>query len=286
MTSIVRRKRLRQAIDLKNQGRLEEAENVLGALIAQDPGFAEAWIALGDVRLGRAEPRLAFEAFTIAAGYIQTAAEAHAALGRLATPGPGDPIRRRNFRQALLAEPSYPPAMTDLAALGDRAARRWFPVAVVSARRGEDPFRDLIRRGKFGIAIRLARIAAVVRPDLPATQQDLGVLVFRMEDIEGKAKHFKRVAALLPDHLDIQIAAVDALFQAEEFAGAEIHGRRALELDRASPLALFWLGRTLRYLGNFGEARAALTEARRRDESFALRIRVVEQGIHPVDFGD
>jgi tetratricopeptide (TPR) repeat protein len=286
MTGMLQRKRRRRAIDLKDQGRLEEAETILAALVASDPGFAEAWLELGNVRFDRAEGRLAFEAFTNAAGFIETAAEASTALGRLATPGPGDPIRRRNFRKALLAEPAHLPAMTDLAALGDGAARRWFPITAVSVERGESPFRELINRGKIGIAMPLARIAAVLRPGLPATQHDLGALAFRMENLEGKARHFKRAAVLLPNHLDAQIETVDALFQAEDFAGAEVYGRRALAIDRASPLALFWLGRILRYLGRFDEARSALDEARRRDERFALRIRVVEQGINPADFNN
>lgn len=286
MTGISRRKRLRQAIALKIQGRFDDAEKTLSALVAADPGFAEAWLALGDVRLSRSKARPAFEAFSRAAGFIETAAEASAALGRLGTPGPGDHIRRRNFRRALLVDPTHVPALTDLAALGNGAVTRWFAVTAVSVESDHDPFLELIKRGNLAPAIRLARIVAVIGPGRASTRRDLAAIVFRLEDLESRARHLERAAVLLPTRFDSHIEAVDALFQAEDLDGAERYARRSLEIDPTSALALFWLGRTQRRLGRFDAARATLAEALRRDETFALRIQVVEQGIGADDFAD
>lgn len=284
MTGIVQRKRLRQAIDLKNQGRLEGAEKMLSALVAAEPDFATAWLELGYVRLGRGEARPAYAAFARAAESADLAAEAYTALGRLATPGPGDHLRRGNFRKALLVTPSHVPALADLAALADGSVTRWFAVTAASVETGPDPFQDLIRRGNIAPATRLARIVGVVRPGLASVHRNLAVLAFRLEDQESNAAYLKWAATLLPSHLDVLVEATSALFQAEDLDGAERYARRALEIDPSSPLVLFWLGRILRRLGRLDEARARLADALRHDDGFALRIRVVEQGISLEDF--
>jgi tetratricopeptide (TPR) repeat protein len=286
MTGVLQRKRLRQAVDLTNQGRLDDAEKILDAVVLATPDFAEAWLQLATVRLARSEARLAYEAFTRAAGFASTAAEARTALGRLARPGAGDHLRDRNFRQALLIDPTYLPALTDLAALRGGVVTRWFALSAGSGQGDQDPFRELINRRNIGPAIRLAQIAAVMRPASASARRNLARLVFQLEDLEGRAKYLKQATLFPSPPLGDQIEAVDALFQAQDLVGAERYARRALETDPTSALALFWLGRTVRCLGRFDEARAALAEAERHDENFALRIRVVEQGINPADFHD
>ena len=283
---IVQRKRLRQAIALKNQGQLDNAEKILSALVAAMPTFPAAWLELGNVRLSRSEARLAFDAFARAAGFHETAAAAYLALGRLATPGPGDHIRDRNFCRALLVDPGLVPALTDLTDLRGGVATQWYAVAAVSVERAGDPFQELIKRGKPRPAIRLARIAAVSRPSLPATQRDLAALVFQLEDLESQGRYLERAAVLLPAQMDVQIEAIGALFQSEDVHAAERVVHRALEIDRDSALALFWLGRIQRYLGRFDAARETFAVAMRNDESFAARIQVVLQGVNPEDFTD
>jgi tetratricopeptide (TPR) repeat protein len=283
---IVQRKRLRQAIALKNQGQLDNAEKILSALVVAAPSFPEAWLELGNVRLSRSEARLAFDAFARAAGFLETAATAYLALGRLATPGPGDHIRDRNFRRALLVDPCLVPALTDLTDLRGGVVTGWYAAAAVSVERAGDPFQELIKRGKPRPAIRLARIAAMSRPGLPATQRDLAALVFQLEDLESQGKYLERATVLLPTQMDVQIEAVAALFQSEDVDGAERVIHRALKIDPDSALALFWLGRIQRYLGRFVAARATFAAALKNDESFAARIQVVVQGINPEDFTD
>jgi tetratricopeptide (TPR) repeat protein len=286
VTRIIQRKRLRQAIALKNQGRLEEAERVLAALVETNPELGGAWLELGNVRLGRSEARLAFEAFNRAAGFIDSAAEAHTALGRLATPGAGDHIRCRNFCQAVVLNPTCLPALTDLTELRGGATLNWFVIATVSNVEAKGPFQELIKRGKIEPSIQLARMAAVVRPDLTSTTLDLAALVFRLEDLEGKAKYLKRATVLRFAGLGTYIETVDALFQAEEFESARKYAQRALKIDPDNAQTLFWLGRTQRRLDRFDESRATFAETLRQDESFAQRIQVIEQGVNPADFQD
>ena len=286
MTGIVQGKRLRQAIALKDQGRLEDAEQMLVALVTADPNIFDAWLELGNVRLGRGEARLAFEAYDRASGFIETAAEAHTALGRLAMPGLGDHIRHRNFRQALLINPAYVPALADLTGFWRAVARRWFVIAAVTGTEGENPFNELIKRGRFNPAIQLARMALIIRPDLASMTADHANLVFRLENLDAKAKYLRQTAVLLPSRLDILIETTGALFQIEELDSAERYARRALDVDPNSALALFWLGRIQRHGGAFEAARETFAEAMRHDAGFDLRIQVVEQGINPTDFAN
>jgi tetratricopeptide (TPR) repeat protein len=286
MPGIVQRKRLRQAIALKDQGRLDDAEQILMALVAANPNGADAWLELGNVRLGRGEARLAFEAFDRAAGFLETAAEAHTALGRLATPGPGDHIRHRNFRQALLVGPSYVPALADLTGFWSAVARQWFVIAAAAGVGEQDPFNELVKRGKFNPAIQLARMALIVRPDRASMISALANLVFRLEDLEAKAKYLQQSSVLLPSRLDILVETAAALFQTEDLDGAERYVRRALDVDSNSAVALFWLGRIQRHGGAYEVASETFAEALRHDDGFALRIRVVEQGINPTDLAN
>lgn len=284
MTGIIQRKRLRQAIALKHEGRLEEAERILAAIVETSPEFGRAWLELGTVRLGRSKARLAFEAFNRAASFHDTAAEAHTALGRLATPGPGDRLRCRNFRQALALNPTFLPPLADLAELHGGAIVAWFVIAAAASLEVHNPFLELIKRGKIEPSVQLARMAAVTRPDQASTIRYLAALVFRLEDLEGNAKHLKRATVIHVADPATYIETVDALFQAEELETAEIYARRALKFDPEDAQALFWLGRILRSLGRFEESRTTFVEALRWDRTFEQRIQIVEQGVNLEDF--
>lgn len=287
MTGAVQRKRLRQASRLAAQGRREEAETQLNALVATTPDFPAAWLKLGHVRLAGDKPREAFEAYSRAATFIETAAEASARIGRLAKPGPADHLRARGFKIALLVDPTHAAAITDLADLQGGVLLSWFAVAVTSNEIEIDPFRELINRGWTGRAHRLAKIAAVTRPGSSTTQNGLANTAFRREDFEANARFLERAALCSPDNRDIQIAAIEAFFRTGAFERAEAHAMRALSIGDASPASpplLFWLGRIQRRLGRYADARARFAETLGADEDFRLSVDLVEQGVRPEDF--
>lgn len=284
MTGTLRRKRLRQASEMVALGRLEEAEERLVALVTPAPDFAVAWLELGRVRLARGKSLEAFEAFGKAAHFVQTAAEARMRLGRLARPGPGDHLRARNFKIALLVDPTHAAALTDLADLTGGKVLGWYAAAITSSDIDTDPLRELINRGWNERALRLAKIAAVTRPTPMKTQRWLASIVFRREDFEGNARFLKQAAVCSPGDFNAQIDAVDALFRIDAYDLAETYAERALMIDGAAAPALFWLGRIQRRLGRFSDARARFAETLRADENFGLRVNVVEQGVHPGDF--
>lgn len=284
MTGVLHRKRLRQALDLKSLGRLEDAETQLKTLTETAPDFSVAWLELARVRLDRGLAREAFETFNRAATFMETAADARLHLGRLARPGAGDHLRDRNFRMALAIDPALVPALADLSDLRAGRMISRFVVAAVSSSAATDPYRELINRGWTSRAVRLARAAAMTRPESVAVQRDLAELAFRVEDLDAKARHLKRAAVGLPKDAEAQIQAAEALFDAESFAEAEVHARRALAIGSAEAAALFWLGRIQRRLRCFDEAEETLARAVRSDPGFDLRVQIVRQGIHPGDF--
>lgn len=275
---------LDQAMQLAAHGRHEEAETKFEALVEAAPDLAAAWLELGKTRLARGKPREAFEAFGHAAGYLDTAAEARSRLGRLARPGPGDHLRERNFKIALLVDPRHCLALADLADLRAGPMLVRFALAFISTVAETDPFRELLNRGWIERALRLAKIASILAPDQAPRQRDLATMLFRLEDFDGNARHLKRAAVGAPGDLNAQIEAVDALFRIEEMDLAEIYADRAVATGGATAPGLFWLGRVQRRLGRFEAARATFAETLGADSDFGLRVNVVEQGIHPGDF--
>lgn len=289
MTGTIQRKRLRQASQLAARGRHEEAEKRLVTLTTSAPEHAEAWLELGQVRLKRDKPRDAFEAFEKAATFIGTSAEAHARLGRLAKPGAGDHLRARNFKIALLVDPTHAAAITDLVDLAGGKLISWYAVAITTSDTDTDPLRELINRGWTDRALRLAKVAAVTRPVLAATQRGLASVAFRREEFEANARFLKQTAVLAPDDFIAQIAATEALFRIDALESAEVHAHRAHACRAhatgvSGAAALFWLGRIQRRLGRFADARARFAETLHVDGDFRLRISVVEQGVDPGDF--
>lgn len=284
MTGAVQRKWLRQASRLAARGHHEEAEARLSKLVATTPDFPAAWLELARVRLARDKPREAFEAFKKAATFLETAAEASTGLGRLVKPGAADHLRARAFKIALLVDPVHAAAVTDLADLegGERVA--WYALAVTLNDVDIDPLRELIDRGWTERALWLAKIAAVTSPASWALQTGLARVMFRREDLEANARFLVRAALCAPTDLNVQIAAVEALFRIEAFERAETHATRALSMDKASPPLLFWLGRIQRRLGRYADARARFGETLGADEEFRFSIEIVEQGVQNEDF--
>ena len=147
-------------------------------------------------------------------------------------------------------------------------------------------FSDLIRHGRTGRATAYLRLGLMIDPAAAPLLSRLGDVVFGMEDFDGCATLLLRMAHLETLDKAVQNRAVAALFQVEDLARAERRARRSVTLDPDDPEAWFWLGRVLRAGARHAEARAALAESAKRDPVFAIRVRIVEQGVGPADFAE
>lgn len=145
-------------------------------------------------------------------------------------------------------------------------------------------FAALTRHGRTGRAIELLRLGLTISPGVAPLSLRLGNLVFGMEDFDRCATLLLRAALIAASDKAMQNRAVAALFQIENLVRAEHLARHCVTLDPDDPEAWFWLGRVLRAGGRHEEARAALAESARRDQVFAIRSRIVEQGVGPADF--
>jgi tetratricopeptide (TPR) repeat protein len=167
---------------LSEQGRAAEAEQLLRAAVAEEPGFLLAWKELAELYLAQ-----------------QNWAAFQDALGRLSAEGPMALERLVLEGQAHLARREFGPARTVLEAARDRFPKAFFPrlyLSRVLLEEGQDPdgaeaaLRDLVRGAPRAaepwrnLAVLLSRrgrpaeAVAVARTGRKHCPQDAGLLLF------------------------------------------------------------------------------------------------------------
>ena len=258
-------------------GRVGEAEAVLRGATAADPANSEAWSLLGAscCRLGKLD-------------------EAVASFSRAIRLAPGDPGAHNNlgvalaalrrfaeavasFEEAVRLRPEFAEARGNLASARRDLAAPPCPASGPTAgggpglnvlrhdvRPGVDPYESLARQGvalagaeRLEDAAACLRQANRLRPEDPASHNDLGVVLARLERFAEAEECFRQALRLRPDYPEALNNLGNVLCRQRRTVEALDRYRRAVVLAPDYVDALRNEGAALKDLGRYDEAIAA-----------------------------
>jgi Flp pilus assembly protein TadD len=216
------------ARDHYRAGRSGEAAFLCDAVLARDPGSAEAWHLLGLARRQAGDAAGAVAAITRALELAPGVAAAHFNLGNaLAAQGRNEEAAAR-YRQALTLAPGFGAAHNNLGSALERLGRlaeaaAHFERAVALSPDDAEAALNLCSarhgQGRLEEALALARRAVQLKPDFAEGQWNEAVLLLTMGDLEaGFTKHEWRwrVGQIAPRDLP------GPVWQGESLAGRTI----------------------------------------------------------------
>lgn len=197
------------AIELADQGRLEEAVSLLGKALALRPDYAQAHNNIGDdlTRLGRAREAVGHlrRALELQPDYPEAHYNLGAALMELGRPGEGI----ASFEAALRLRPAYSAAA--------RALGRALATEGPAERRQE--------------ALPLFERAVELAPQDAEARIDLGFYLLTQGRTAEALPHLRSAAELRPDMADAHVVLGRALVQAGRFPEAISAFERALAIE-------------------------------------------------------
>ena len=100
--------------------------------------------------------------------------------------------------------------------------------------------------GEVETAIELLQRITGDHPDFAPAHHRLGRLLLAAGDLDGAFSAFQRTVELAPDRVEGHLGLADVMLRRRNAGKAEVHARRALDLDRHQRMAWFLLGQSLR----------------------------------------
>ena len=231
---------LARALSLHQAGRHAEAEAVYRAMIAQDPGRADAryLLVLLLTDTGRADEAAVEIAETIARAPSE--ALYHFTQGTIAMGRAEVDLAIAAFEAALARNPAFVEAATNL--------------ALVLARRGRTPEAEAMHRH-----------AAALGPLNVTAQYNLGQFLHRRGDAKAAIAPYRAALKAAPAHLPSQLNLATALRQAGDTDAAETEYRRAIAIAPANGEGWLGLGLAQKDRGDLKTALASFDELLRRN---------------------
>ena len=199
------------AMDLLDNGRLQEAEAAWQALVAREPGRAKAWFMLGRVRHARGDLDAAIDFLRKAIALDPGFVPAYSDLG-IFLQGQGRLEEAEScYRRAIALAPGFAEAMNNLGvALADRnrleEASAWYSRAI--AERGDfvDAFNNLgaalFRLDRAADAEALHRRAIALKPEFADAHYNLGVVQHDQGQFEAALASYSEAVRLKPEMVD------------------------------------------------------------------------------------
>lgn len=270
----------------QNEGRLQEAADLLADVVIEDP-VAEAgpstvervaaWIRLGNVRLDLDDPEAATAAFSAALELDSASPAASAGLGKSAALRGDATAAVRYFERALELQPEatalhYPLAIAlrelgqmdaarqQLAARGNVEAAFPDPVAqaVLSLASGSGVHlmfgNRALRQGKVELAIERYRRALDINPRSPEAHRALAAAHEHLGHRQEAVEHYSSALALAPDNPASHYNLGTILVEQGDDEQAMRHFQAALRLAPDYDNARFNLAAVLARNGRYGEA--------------------------------
>jgi tetratricopeptide (TPR) repeat protein len=234
---------------------------------------AETWRLLGESYAGRADWAGAMQSWLRAQALAPDDAQIYVALGR-GSIAQGQFDQAAGFLTQALALEASPQAAAEAHALLGRLLASKDPTMA------ESHFRQA------GEQDMLAVMQTIDAEPSPARQLTLlGIAFLQRQELALARAHLAEAAALRPDDPEILAYLAHTLDQLGETVSARELLDRAVELDKDSVLAAYFLGTHHRLVGNVETAQATLWEAMQRDpENAALRVEMAETFIDEGDY--
>ncbi|MCI4683907.1 tetratricopeptide repeat protein [Rhodoblastus acidophilus] len=201
------------AIELRELGRLDEAEAAFREVVAKNPSFCAGWHGLGVIARRRGDREGALAHFRAAAdadpnhlGVRQDIANELRELGRLDE-------AEAAFREVVAKNPSFCAGWHGLGVIARRRGDREGALAHFRAAADADPnhlgvrqdiANELRELGRLDEAEAAFREVVAKNPSFCAGWHGLGVIARRRGDREGALAHFRAAADADPNHLGVR----------------------------------------------------------------------------------
>ncbi|HEY6239530.1 MAG TPA: tetratricopeptide repeat protein [Burkholderiales bacterium] len=262
-TSIPTDERLRRALDLRDSGRLTEAESQLRTALAESPEaevhFQLAILLQMQDRLAAAETN-----YRMAIAGLPSHAEAYNGLGVVLHRLGRDEESLAAHERALSLRPGFVDASNNAAValqilgrMEDAVGHYAHALALAPAHPGLHFNRAaaLEALGRFDEAEAGYRRALELAPDLALAHNNLGASMRRQGRVEAALEHFLRAIELQPDFAQARLNLAYALIELGRFEEGLAELDRYLADRPEDANALVQRGRALELLGRFPEAK-------------------------------
>lgn len=252
------------------QGRHQEAAELIGRALEHAPALAGAWLNLGNAQkaLGRIDEACA--SYRLAIEQQPDFAAAHANLGNALSGAGRDHEAVAAYRRALALEPDN---VSTLNNLGNALAKldqldeaiRAFERALALAPRHAGALNNLGNtrkaQGQLAQAIEHFEAALALQPDFALAWFNLGHTLDAMARCADAAAAFERALALQPEWHAARYALANALAALGHSADARAHFETVLKREPEFALAWQDMGSALYDMGEFDAARNAFERA-------------------------
>jgi tetratricopeptide (TPR) repeat protein len=265
---------LQESINLVLQhqqaGRLEEAQSLCRAIVADHPEQAGVWHLLGLLSYQLRRYGQAAEFLTRAIAIQPNNAESHSNLGVVLLASGDAAASAVACRRALALQPNYAEAMANL---GNALAHlRQFDDAIGAYRRAlalRPAFPEALNnlgnalkaRGQAPEATAAYRRAIALHPQYADAHFNLGTVLLDAGDITGAIDSFERALEFRPDYREALLYLATAFDRAGRCSDLIETYRRAIALRPDDAEALTFLGKALREAGRIDEAIPSLRRA-------------------------
>ncbi len=125
-------------------------------------------------------------------------------------------------------------------------------------KRQEDAIKSLLKRGRFGDALPLAKTMTVDFPERGIGWKILGALLWAKENVADAVAAMETAVRLLPDDAEARTNLAAALKKLDRFSEAESWLNEALQLDTNFASAHLHLGNVYQLQGRYAEAETSL----------------------------
>jgi tetratricopeptide (TPR) repeat protein len=251
-------------------GRLEEAERGYRAVLATEPGHADAWHLLGVAAQQRGQAALAVEHIkrALTLGGAQSSYLTNLGIALQATGRHDEAVAALEQASAL-----DPGSFAAHFALGNALKSRGRPEDAVSSYQralnlqpdNASAYNNLGSAvqslGRLTEAAAHFRKAAALQPTHAKAHYNLGTVLKNAGKLEDAAAGFRRALALAPDMAEAHINLGAVLHDQGHLDDAIVHARKAIALNPNDAAAFNNLGAALRDLGQFDAAMESYAKA-------------------------
>jgi len=241
---------LQQAEGLVQQGRLDEAKNLVDQQLALNPSSVDAYNLLGIIYTGKKDYVSALEAFQHALTLAPNSATAHNNLGNLYVAQQKLDLAEKEFNKVLALTPDNQNANYNLALL---LIQKEQPAAAIQHLQRMHPatveiqlnlVRAYLQAGKTVDALNTARTLSAAHKTDVKLHFTLGVLLATAKQYKPAQFELEQANALQPETFEILHNLGQAYLRGHEYAKADFALNRALKLKPGSAETLYLLAQT------------------------------------------
>jgi len=257
------RKTIRQAVSLKQQGKLEEAERLCRSVLNEQPLYFDALHLLGVLRGEREDYQEAVKLISLSVAQNPSSAEAHSNLGIALLKLERHQDAVASFDRALAIEPDYAAALNNRANILMKLGRYDEAVATYDrliALRSNDPIvlyrqgNALHALGRYEEAIARFEQTLALRPTHADAMNNLGTALLKLGRHEEAVARFERALKGQPDDFSALVNQGTALAGMERYEEAVSSYDKALAINPDHAELLYNRGQALMRARRYDEA--------------------------------